>query len=127
MQSGKPRRDAARTPEGTLPGRQILLDSAKVHLCFYLAIGTRFCRNRFLLVLPTNGQKIRCSVKLLPFLAARISNTDLRRQRSPMINWSPETTRDGLILFKPWRWMHLEAKRLTGKYRASKMFYSPCQ
>jgi len=27
----------------------------------------------------------------------------------------------GLILFKPRRWMHLEAKRLTGKYRASKM------
>jgi hypothetical protein len=27
-------------------------------------------------------------------------------------------------VFKPWRWMHLEAKRLTGKYRASKMFRS---
>lgn len=30
----------------------------------------------------------------------------------------------GVIVVKPWRWMHLEAKRLTEKYRASKMFCS---
>lgn len=28
----------------------------------------------------------------------------------------------GQILFKPRRWMHLGGKRLTGKYRTSKMF-----
>src|SRR5688500_9745678 len=31
----------------------------------------------------------------------------------------------GVTLVKPWRWMHLEAKRLTEKYRPSKMFLLP--
>jgi hypothetical protein len=29
------------------------------------------------------------------------------------------------ILFNPWLWMHLDGKRLTAKYRASKMFLPP--
>ena len=35
------------------------------------------------------------------------------------------TTMAGVTLVKPWRWMHLEAKRLTEKNRTSKMFLLP--
>src|SRR5688500_4159709 len=35
------------------------------------------------------------------------------------------TTLAGVTLVKPWRWMHLEAKRLTEKYRPFKMFLLP--
>jgi hypothetical protein len=38
--------------------------------------------------------------------------------------FEPVDARTGPILLKPRRWMHLEAKRLTTKYRASKMFCS---
>jgi hypothetical protein len=56
-----------------------------------------------------------------------VSNTEWVTESRAQLVEKPEPDRPwlGATIVKPWRWMHLEAKRLTEKYRASKMFLLP--
>jgi hypothetical protein len=62
----------------------------------------------------------------LSFAPGAISNTKLTNLRTAggvLLSWF--TPNSWPIVFNPRLWMHLEAKRLTAKNRASKMFLPP--
>ena len=62
--------------------------------------------------------------KVLPYLQFQIPTPAEICPNDGVIK-ANSTTMAGVTLVKPWRWMHLEAKRLTEKYRPSKMFLLP--
>ena len=62
--------------------------------------------------------------KVLPCLQFQTPNPAKLGPAKQRHKKEPEPA-DGVNLVKPWRWMHLEAKRLTEKYCTTKMFLLP--
>jgi hypothetical protein len=74
----------------------------------------------------TDKQIKDTAFRQLSFAPGDISNTELTKTAdSGTVLVSLFKLNSLPILFNPRLWMHLEAKRLTAKYRASKMFLPP--